>query len=246
MTRLMTAAIIFGLLSLMPAAVANAAGTATVPVVVCDTGSGGGPVTPEPLPATTKVPAAGRGMEVYSVVGGFFQVLAPPSMSCQANVGADGTTFLTVSPSGTETTFSEGVAANLIPACFGCMLQLACPFFSEAATLNRKDMGIPCPSQPRGQTVIRISADAVAIYDPPGEEVPKSDDLVPENSAFPTNGVVMFYRAPTYEMKDGHRRFDGEYWTAMDSICVLPASQHRTCTALLNEFLATRGSITSR
>jgi hypothetical protein len=122
------------------------------------------------------------------------------------------------------------------------MLFLACPFFPVA-----KQFGGQCAPQPKGQVVYRLGADAVAFSDPPGEYVPALDRwLVPNDSPKPTNGIVLFYRVPSYIVQDGHRRRDGNYWTALDAVCVLPASQHNICTEVLNEFLASHGRITNR
>jgi hypothetical protein len=89
-----------------------------------------------------------------------------------------------------------------------------------------------CGRQPLGQQLRRLSTDVVAIYDPAGEDVPStSGGLVPSDSAYPTNGVVVY---ATYRY---HGYTDT---TAMEAVCVLPASQHAVCTAVLNEFLTTQ------
>ena len=92
----------------------------------------------------------------------------------------------------------------------------------------------------------RLSSDAVAFSDPAGEAVPKADDLVPNNSPYPTNGVVLYYKLPSYQVTNGVRRFTGDYWTARGAVCALPPDKHQICTAVLNEFLASRGEITTR
>lgn len=57
-----------------------------------------------------------------------------------------------------------------------------------------------------------------------------SDELVPSNSPYPANGVVVYgnykYKGATSPM-------------AMGVVCVLPVSEHGMCTAVLDEFLAT-------
>ena len=50
---------------------------AAIPVVVCQTSSGAAPVMPHSVPSEARVPAADRGLEVYSIVGGWFEILAP-------------------------------------------------------------------------------------------------------------------------------------------------------------------------
>ena len=128
------------------------------------------------------------------------------------------------------------------------MLDLACPFFPMAEQLFEKAYGkMQCTLQPKGQSVYRLGADAVAFSDPPGEYVPTLDRaLVPNDSPYPTNGVVLFYSVLSYVVQNGQRHRDGSYWTALDAVCVLPASERHICTEVLNEFVATHGVITNR
>jgi hypothetical protein len=212
----------------------------SVPVVVCETSSGGAPVMPYPVPSEARVPTADRGMEVYSLVGGWFQILAPQGMDCEASVGADGTTIMSVAPEndfgGASSAGPEvGVSALSYPACQGCKLDLACPFFPAAEKLRQKSQGGSCAPQPAGQSVSRLNADAVAFSDPAGEEVPKSDYLIPNDSPWPINGVVLYYDVN-----------DGDGGIASDAVCILPATEHHTCTEVLDEFVATRGTITAK
>ncbi len=76
----------------------------------------------------------------------------------------------------------------------------------------------------------RLSAVAVAFYDPAGEYVPPdSRSLVPSNSPYPSNGVVI---SGTYVYK-GIKNAN-----AAEAVCVVPESEHAICTAVLNQFLA--------
>jgi len=77
----------------------------------------------------------------------------------------------------------------------------------------------------------------VAFYDPPSEYVPStSDELVPSNSPYPTNGVVVYGK---YKCKGTTNPM------AMGAVCVLPVSEHAMCTAVLDEFLATEARAVS-
>jgi hypothetical protein len=238
-------------LTFLAATTATAAPAAAVPVVVCDTSSGGPPLTPAPLPSNADVPVGDRNLEVYSLVAGSFQVLAPRTMGCEGTVGADGTTLISVGPNeptGPWAAPAVGVTAYVIPACYGCMLDLACPFFPVAAQLLEKGYGnMQCTPQPKGQSVYRLGSDAVAFSDPPGEYVPTLDRaLVPNDSPYPTNGVVLFYRVPLVHRPRRSQPPWRLHWTALDAVCVLPASGHHVCTEVLNEFVATHGRITNR
>lgn len=219
-----------------PFPLANAAPTATVPVVVCAT-SDGVNNSPTSVAPSAKVPASAADLVVYSTTSGYLQVLAPRRFSCRGSIGADGGASLIASalspfysPSGLS---NGGVSAEAIPTCVGCQLLLACPFFPVALrALTREYPGMSCGRQPLGQQVRRLSTDVVAIYDPAGEDVPSSSGgLVPSDSTYPTNGVVVY---ATYR----YRGYTDT--TAMEAVCVLPTSQHAVCTAVLNEFLTTQ------
>jgi hypothetical protein len=117
--RLLIVSALSGPLTVVSAGVASAAQTVTVPVVVCYTTNGGVSLTPAPVPASAQVPAADRNLEVYSLVAGSFQVLAPRDMGCQGSLGVDGTTDISVGagePVSLDVAPTEGVTATVIPA----------------------------------------------------------------------------------------------------------------------------------
>ena len=218
----------------MPRApVVRAAPTATVPVIVCPTGLGvNSPQTPVPSSAT--VPASASHLVVYSATSRYIQILGLKGLSCQAGIGADGSGTITAALAGSYNLSlgHGGVAAVAYPTCVGCLLSLACPFFPAAEKAAQHD-GYNCPTQPLGQVKYRLSGDAVAFSDPSGEYVsPHTESLVPTHSPYPSNGVVIY----------GTYLYDGRYHdsTAMEAVCVLPGSEHTTCSAVLNEFLATQ------
>jgi hypothetical protein len=217
-----------------PVAAASAAETATVPVVVRATTLGVNN-SPTPVASSAIVPASAAHLMVYSTTSGYLQILGPKNLDCQGGIAADGNGSITASPSGDSQDLGhDGVEAIVYPACVGCMLTLACPFFPAAlrALRNQYRGSLSCASQPLGQTVRRLSPDAVAFSDPAGEYAPsQAESLVPSNGPYPTNGVVVY---ETYRYR-GY--LDS---TAMAAACVLPASQHAVCTVVLNEFLATQ------
>ena len=215
--------------------IASAAPTATVAVLVCAT-SVGVNSSPKPVESSARVPPSASQLVVYSATSGYIQILGPKGLSCQAGIGADGTGSITASFSGDAQGIGRGGGeAVAYPACGGCILTLACPFFPAAlrALHNQYKGTLSCGSQPLGQTVRRVSTDAVAFSDPAGEYVsPKANSLVPSNSPYPTNGVVVY---ETYLYKGRYANS-----TAMEALCVLPAAEHAVCTVVLNEFLATQ------
>jgi hypothetical protein len=214
---------------LVPSAGADA--TVSVPVIVCPT-SVGIDLPPSPVADSARVPASAAHLEMYSATSAAIQVLGLRGSYCNASIGADGNSSIIVVPAGgnPQNVRHGGMTAVIYPACVGCMWDLACPFFPALAQAEAKLYG-KCPAQPLGQEVHRLSAETVAFYDPPGEYVPSaSDELVPSNSPYPANGVVVYgnykYKGATNPM-------------AMGTVCVLPVTEHAMCTAVLDEFLAT-------
>ena len=236
MRRVLIAAAVGLTVMVAPVAAASAATTATVPVVVCAT-SVGVNNSPRPVTSSATVPASAAHLVVYSTTSGYLQILAPRGFSCRGSIGADGGASLTASalspfysPIGLS---NGGVSAEAIPTCLGCQLLLACPFFPVAlGALHREYPGMSCGRQPLGQQVRRLNTDVVAIYDPAGEDVPSSSGgLVPSDSPYPTNGVVVYAKYRYHGYTDT---------TAMESVCVLPTSEHATCNAVLDVFLHTQ------
>ena len=224
----------FGLtVVVVPVPTASATTTATVPVIVCPTSLAiSSPQTP--VASSVTVPASAAGLVLYSATSAYIQILGPKNLACQAGIGADGTGTITALPAHSDNQGIRygGIEAVAYPTCMRCLLILACPFFPAALKAARHD-GYSCPVQPLGQVVHRLSSHTVAFSDPPGEYVPPaSQSLVPSDSRYPTNGVVV-YASYLYR---------GRYpnSTAMEAVCVLPASDHGTCTAVLNEFLTTQ------
>jgi len=162
-------------------------------------------------------------------------MLGPRHLDCQGSIGADGGANITAfNGSSVSGGIGHGaVTAVAYPTCYGCQVTLACPFFPAALkALHNTYPGMSCGKQPLGQTVRRLSPDAVAFSDPAGEYVSsQAGSLVPSNSPYPTNGVIVY---ETYRYRGNPNT------TAMGAACVLPASQHAVCTVVLDEFLATQ------
>ena len=95
------------------------------------------------------------------------RMVGPRNWSCVASIAADGGASLTIYPRGTESprffkSFTGRSPATEItvqrePACYGCRLSLACPFFKVARQLFQQ--AFPGPgvaatcSRPRGETL---------------------------------------------------------------------------------------------
>ena len=234
---LLVASMVFAGAVALPVPPAGAVATVSVPVIVCPT-SIGIDLSPSPVADSARVPASAAHLDMYSATSAAIQLLGLKGSYCNATIGADGNSGITVVPAGgnPQNVRHGGMTAVIYPACVGCMWDLACPFFPALAQAEAKLYG-KCPAQPLGQDVRRLSAETVAFYDPPGEYVPSaSDELVPSNSPYPTNGVVVYgnykYKGATNPM-------------AMGAVCVLPVTEHALCTAVLDEFLATEARVFS-
>jgi hypothetical protein len=112
----------------------------------------------------------------------------------------------------------------------------ACSFFPAAMRAVSQDpltAAVGCPMQPPGQAVHRLSSEAVAIFDPAGEDIPVGANFLtmPDDSPYPINGVVV------YGIHISHGRSTA---VAMEAVCVLPSSERRICDVVLSYFLATQ------
>ncbi len=202
-----------------PVQLALPAATA-VPVEACPTVYGipdeHHPAAPNTIRTTLDRSVAGN-LAYYA--NGTVTVLAPQGWTCTADVGADGTSSMTVKPKGSGHT--EDVYAGLAEGCVGCAVDIACPVF-KAATYPG---ALPCITHPPSREVhIRLNQSTVSFEDPPTVKGIGTRSGGPN----PANGVVV------YEPNGVHNR-GGTF--AMTETCTLPESQHDVCTAILNDFL---------
>jgi hypothetical protein len=226
----------FGLvLTTAPSAqAASAPATVAVPVVICPT-TVGIPTSPAPVPASTKVSASAVHLTLYSTVSAGLQILGPAGFDCQGSLAVDGSSSITVWPETTRsgTIAKGGVSAAVYPACTGCMISFACPFFPSAKE-QLQPGNPPCAAQPHDQLVHRLNAYAVAFSDPPRSRLPPAAlGLVPSNSPDPTSGVVVF---GSYLFKNYRPEI------AFGAACLLPASERTICNTILDDFLASETS----
>ena len=197
--------------------------TSAVQTVRCPTsfGSDGEKVNVPPAMLDASLdPGAAHSLRFY--VGGL-TVLAPAGWGCSSEVGADGSSQIDVSPSG-STSFhpQQGVSASDMSACQGCIADLACPFFANA----RADLGfsdLPCPAQvPAGELVSHDEPYVVSFTDPPGVKGNGLDS----GGANPARGLVI-YVPPTAGDAAGD-----------EILCTLPMAQQPLCDAIFSNYLA--------
>lgn len=187
-----------------------------VPVVSCATrdGGGGGLDEFEPSERLRLPQSAADRLAVFAT--NYARVLAPSDWHCTADIGANGTLRLEVTPAG-DNTISIVVedAANT----FGDIMDLACPFFPDAAKRLKLDLGLTCDQVDQRETVRRVGKTIVWFADPAGVTASGAGS----GGANPVVGVVHY--------------LGGNEPTAAKASCVLPEDALATCTAILEDWL---------
>ncbi len=160
-----------------PSTVSNTTSAARVSVTVCPTTYGARNTEPSQLPSqiTMQLTAGLAGhVAAYTDGLGIEFVLAPRGWGCAATVGADGTSQVTVTPTGASSVpnylssgdATQAVVASQTSVCAGCLYDQACPLFSSVANANVYTC--PAPSGYKGESATPVSAPAVEFADGPG------------------------------------------------------------------------------
>lgn len=187
-----------------------------VPVVSCATrdGGGGGLATFEPSEPLRLPASAAARLAVFAT--NYARVLAPRDWHCDADIGANGTSRLEITPAG-DTTMS--VVVDDAAATFGDIMELACPFFPDAAKRMKVDLGLPCHHVDAKETVRRVGKTIVWFDDPPGT----TGSGAGSGGSNPVVGVV--------------RYLGGREPTAAKASCMLPDIDRPICEAILGNWL---------
>jgi hypothetical protein len=163
---------------------AQASVTSTVPVVVCPTESGAGPVSLSKTAATARVhltAQVAKTVSIYTDQESFQSVLGPRGWRCLASYGADGNGGVTIYARGeTASFFSDfpkdpgklrAINVDWSPACVLCILGQACPFFAAAkaavTTMGYAKNEVSC-TRPRGELLVESGRSLAYFSDPPG------------------------------------------------------------------------------
>lgn len=175
--------------------------------------------TPATMPSTLS-PNFAKQLRFYA---GGLTVLGPAGWKCTSGVGADGGSGITVYPPGdSQQNPSEGIEVNSVPACQGCMADLACPFFANAEA--QLGYGTPCPGGIRaGEIITRPSRNVVMFIDPPHV---KGNGLG-SGGAYEAHGTVVF-------LPPSKRRSD----SATIVECTLPTAESADCAPIINQYVA--------
>lgn len=139
--------------------------TVRLPVTACVTSTGADEAPPTP-PATHEVTVAASLADRFGIYGdGYDLVLAPIGWSCEAKIGADGSTSIRVS-SPTDT--HAQVIGETNGGCYGCALILACSTFASASEQYAVDFGLCDPQRPSEERVLAETPELIAFMDSPG------------------------------------------------------------------------------
>ena len=203
----------------------------TIAVTQCSTtyGAGRPPKAPDFPAIPVNLPESlATELSFYTTdTNGVPPVLGPAGWACTALVGADGSTILTIYPTGGAgpkpgTVGQPSVIARSDSACQGCVYGTVCRFVPGAASqLGYSSSGIGCGPAPAGESTYWIKGSASASY--------------------PINDVIAFHDPATPDSTDGVVLYDkpGQgNGAASEDDCTLPMSQHPLCTAILNNFSA--------
>ncbi len=161
-------------------------------------------------------------------------VLAPVGWDCSVSVGADGSTIVSVFPSGqpdpkvlggTLPATTQGVIAYSPSACQGCVADLVCPVFSNSET-QLGYSGQSCDSEPPAEQVTFLAGSStsdhgtVALKDPPGVQ----GTVQMSGGDYEAIGVMRY----TDQQNEGQ---------AAAESCVLQQDESALCAAITNDFL---------
>jgi hypothetical protein len=138
--------------------------TVSLPVTACTTSTGADEAPPSP-PATTVVTVAASLAGRIGVYGdGYDLVMGPAGWSCEAQVGADGSTSLRIWSPGDA---NAQVTTETNGGCYGCALILACSTFAAASEQYATDFGLCDAQRPPEEQVLAETAELIAFTDAP-------------------------------------------------------------------------------
>ncbi len=204
--------------------------TAHIPVVSCPTTFGLPDETMAPVPSTmTATVSAAVAAQVAFYSNGTRTLLGPKDWHCEAAVGVDGSSSMTITPpgqaapSGSPPPDHQAVTAFTGGACVGCIATMACGLFPEAWKLFDQ-AGSACPTtSPAAELVTRPIPRSAIFEDPPG--VAGTGD--PSGGRYRALGLLVF---------DPGTGADGS-GTDMPSVlkitCTLPDAMAQVCDEIV-------------
>ena len=137
-------------------------------------------------PARISVDSAGDQANEIAAYGGAYKIwLGPKGWTGNAHAGADGNAVINLRPADTSTAHGQRATYYEVPACIGCMLLAAAPYFPAAMEEYNKEYNEDSSSHieiPEGLQITRISETLISY-------------TLPEKNGLITGGVA-FYLPP--------------------------------------------------
>jgi hypothetical protein len=200
----------------------STAGFTEIPTVKCKTSEGVHRPAAR-LEATTPVAvpsALAKELAAYRDTEGTM-VIAPEGFECEAGIGVDGSQTVFAFPKGAGTPLEDEsatvVGLSIIPACEGCMAELACTFFPEAKAVTSYPE-LKCPEKPLREEVF-YPATSTALFADPSQV---------KGSGLGSGGTDPSFGAISYSEPGGVRKLS----------CTLPPEDSELCKAIVGATFA--------
>ena len=219
-----------GPLASLAAPTPEASRTAHIPVVTCPTTFGLPDETMAPVPSTmTATVSAAVAAQVAFYSNGTRTLLGPRDWHCEAAVGVDGSSSMTITPPGQATPTGspppdqQAVTAFTGGACVGCIASMACGLFPEAWKLFDQP-GLACPTKsPAGELITRPIPRSAIFEDPPG--VAGTGD--PSGGRYRALGLLVF------DPGTGAAGSGTDMPSALKITCTLPDAMAQVCDEIV-------------
>ena len=187
--------------------------TIRLPVTACPTSTGTDETPPSP-PAEVDVAVAASLVGRLAAFGdGYDLILAPAGWTCEAQIGADGSTSIRAWPPGGG---AAQVTSETNGRCYGCGLVIACSTFAVASEQYAVDFGLCDPQRPPDEVVTAETAELIAFADPPGV----AGTGIGSGGAYAASGLVWFTS-------------DGDTILASRTTCTLAPADTVLCAPIL-------------
>jgi hypothetical protein len=198
--------------------------------VTCPTTFGLPDETMGPVPATMTATVTSEVAEKITFYGnGTRALLGPKGWHCEAAVGADGSTSMTVTPPGQPTPEGspppdhQAVTAYTGGGCVGCIATMACGLFPEAWKLFDQP-GLSCPStSPARELVTRRLPGSAVFEDPPGV----AGTGEPSGGRYRALGLLVF------DPGTGAGGAGNDFPSALKITCTLPDALAQVCDEIV-------------
>jgi hypothetical protein len=191
--------------------------TVDIPVIPCATTYGTDEVQQPTEPTARRSLPGALANRLAIFATNYDQVLAPREWRCIAQVGANGTSVLTVASGSTDD--PAAVIAENAAASYGEILDLACPLFPAAAREYKAQLGSDCAKPPDAEVVDRTGATIARFMDGAGI----TGTGAQSGGSYPAFGAITYVT--------------GQDATASKVTCLLPFEDEALCIAIVNDWL---------